>query len=128
MGGRPPANNRRVETQPADDYSVFCHELRVLLDRPDAAPGPSLEHLEDTLTEGYARALELEAERWRLERKIGELGADVRRGAERSGDEIATLAGRLSQASSRLARLRGLLAALRQRLDAVRTGGLASFG
>jgi hypothetical protein len=124
---RRPANNPRVEAQPADEYTALCEEIRVLLDRPDAAPAQSLERLEDTLTEGYARALALEAERWRLERKIGELGADVRRGAERSGEEVATLAVRLSQASNRLARLRTLLAALRQRTDAVRTRRIASF-
>lgn len=123
----PRANNRPVEGQPADEYTALCDEIRVLLDGPDAAPGQSLERLEDTLTKGYARALALEAERWRLERRIGELGADVRRGVERSGDEIAALAGRLSQASSRVTRLRSLLAALRQRTDAVRTREVASF-
>ena len=117
-----------MESLPPDDYAVLCEEIRELLDAPDAAPDPSLNQLENTLTEGYARALALEAERWRLERKIGELGADVRRGAEQSGDEIADLAARLSQASSRLSRLRALLAALRRRANAVRTGELASFG
>lgn len=115
------ANNRPVEAQPADEYTLLCDEIRELLDGPVAAPDQSLERLEDTLTEGYARALALEAERLRLERKIGELGADVRRGAERSGDEIASLAARLSQASNRLDGLRELLAPLRRRATAVRT-------
>jgi predicted RNase H-like nuclease (RuvC/YqgF family) len=110
-----------VKAQPADEYTVLCDEIRELLDGPVAAPEQSLEQLEDTLTEGYARALALEAERLRLERKIGELGADVRRGAERSGDEIASLAAHLSHASSRLDGLRALLAALRRRAMAART-------
>src|SRR5687767_12851932 len=110
-----------MEAQPADEYTVLCDEIRELLDGPVAAPDLSLEQLEDTLTEGYARALALEAERLRLVRQIGELGADLRRGAERSGEEIASLAARLSQASSRLDGLRALLAALRQRTSAVRT-------
>jgi hypothetical protein len=120
-GPGPVTNNRGMDAQPADEYSLLCQEIGVLLDPPDAAPEQSLEQLEHTLTEGYARALALEAERLRLERRIGELGADVRRGAERSGDEIAALAARFSQASSRLDRLRALLAALRRRVAAVRT-------
>lgn len=32
------------------------------------AEEPTLARMEDTLTEGYAQALALEAERWRLER------------------------------------------------------------
>jgi hypothetical protein len=110
-----------MDTSPADEYSVLCDEIRTLLDPPVTGPGQSLERLEDTLTEGYARALALEAERWRLERRIGELGADVHRGHDSPGEEIASLAARLSQASSRLDGLRALLAALRQRVDAVRT-------
>jgi hypothetical protein len=108
-------------TARADEYAVLCDEIRTLLDGGTPRPAASLEHLEDTLTAGYARALELEAERLRLERRIGELGADVRTGGERTGDEIATLAARLSDASSRLTGLRALLGALRRRTDAVRT-------
>jgi chromosome segregation ATPase len=104
---------------PADDYGVLCAEIETLLD-PVAAKEQSLERLEDTLTEGYARALALEAERWRLERRIGELGAAVDAGHQ-STDEIATLASRLSHASNRLDGLRALLARLRRRADAVRT-------
>ena len=37
------------------------------------AESPTLARVEDTLTEGYARALAIEAERWRLERRIGEV-------------------------------------------------------
>ena len=111
-------------TTPADEYSVLCDEIRTLLEQPASAPDQSLERLEDTLTEGYARALALEAERLRIERQIGALGADVNRG-ERPGDEIETLAARLSHASRRLEGLRGLLAPLRQHVDAVRTREIA---
>jgi hypothetical protein len=113
-----------MEPTPPDEYSVLCDEIRTLLEQPASAPDLSLARLEDTLTEGYARALALEAERLRIEREIGALGADVNRG-ERPGDEIATLAARLSHASGRLEGLRALLASLRQRLDAVRTRQLA---
>jgi uncharacterized coiled-coil protein SlyX len=110
----------RMDAGAADDYNVLCAEIQTLLEPPVARQGQSLQRLEDTLTEGYARALALEAERWRLERRIGELGAGVG-SDERSGDEIATLAARLAHASSRLDGLRALLGALRQRADAVRT-------
>ena len=113
-----------MEPSPVDEYSVLCDEIRTLLQQPASAPDQSLERLEDTLTEGYARALALEAERLRIERKIGALGADVNRG-EGTGNEIETLAARLSHASRRLDGLRGLLATLRQRTDAVRTRKVA---
>src|SRR5215211_5025551 len=94
-----------MDANPADEYSVLCGEIRTLLEQPASAPDQSLERLENTLTEGYARALALEAERLRIERAIGALGAVVNRG-ERKGDEIETLAARLSHASLRLEGLR----------------------
>ena len=117
----------RVETgtAAADEYSVLCDEIRTLLEGPAPARQPSLAQLENTLTEGYARALELEAERLRLERRIGELGRDVRSGSEPAGEEIATLAARLSHTSTRLARLRALLRPLRRHADAVRARDVA---
>jgi hypothetical protein len=111
-----------MEARPADDYSVLCAEIETLLE-PPPEKGQPLERLEDTLTEGYARALALEAERLRLERRIGELGAGVGSG-EHSGDEIATLAARLSQTIVRLSKLRELLTGLRGRADVVRTRGV----
>ena len=110
----------------ADEYAVLCDEIRTLVDDPAEPPEASLEHLEDRLTEGYARALALEAERLQLERRIGELGAAVRRGSDESGDEIADLAARISHTSGRLAALRALLADLRRRADAVRTAEVGS--
>src|SRR5687768_8694855 len=114
-----------MEPTTADEYSVLCDEIRTLLQQPASAPDLSLERLEDTLTEGYARALALEAERLRIERQIGALGADVNRG-EPAGNEIETLAARLSHASGKLDGLRGLLASLRKRTDAVRTRQVAA--
>ena len=109
-----------MATPAADEYTVLCEELRSLVDGAAAKRGPSLAVLEDRLTEGYARALALEAEQLRLERRIGELGAGVGRG-EAPADEIASLAASLSHASRRLDGLRSLLAALRKRADAVRS-------
>jgi hypothetical protein len=109
----------RMEASRADEYSLLCDEIRTLLEEPASGPEHSLERLEDTLTEGYARALALEAEQLRLERQIGKLGADVGRGE--SDEQIATLAGRLSHTSARLSTLRALLTGLRERTNVVRT-------
>jgi len=77
----------------------------------------TLEDVEETLTEGYARALELEAERLRIERRIGE----VARGD--GGDpaaEIRRLGSRLTHADGELQRLRSVLQSLAARARALR--------
>jgi len=101
---------------------TFVHEIRELL----AAPTPAdaqllLERLDETLTTGYANALQLEAERWRIERRIGEVAATV--GAQNGDghvDELAALASSLRDANSEIATLRALLASLRDRRRALR--------
>jgi hypothetical protein len=101
---------------------MIQEEIRTLLDAPPTGEdAPSLDDLEHTLTAGYARALTLEAERWRLERKIAEAAA----GLGEDGDaglhaELATLGRRLAAADGDLTRLRALLASLRTRADEVR--------
>jgi hypothetical protein len=104
--------------------ATIVEEIASLLAEP--APGttrPSLASIEYTLTSGYARALELEAERWRLDRRIGEvtsqLGATDGDGAE----ELAALAERASMAEGELRHLRPLLEALRSRASALRAAG-----
>jgi len=45
-------------------------DIRSLLEAPSSGDdAPSLDHIEHMLTEGYARALALEADRWRVERE-----------------------------------------------------------
>jgi hypothetical protein len=102
---------------------MIQEEIRTLLAAPPTGEdAPSLDDLEHTLTAGYARALALEAERWRLERKIAGVAASM--GAN-SGDgapsELATLGQRLTAADGDLTRLRELLSSLRSRADEVRT-------
>ena len=83
-----------------------------------------LAHLERTLTDGYAYALELEAERWRLERRISELTGELHNGdRELKAKELAQLSSRLSCNESVLSGLRGTLAKLRARTTAVRALG-----
>lgn len=98
-------------------------EIRTLLESaPDGDDAPTLDAIEDTLTAGYARALALEAERWRLERRIADLASKLADEAgELSHTELAKLGERLSEANGDLRRLRSLLSSLRTRADEVRT-------
>ena len=76
-------------------------DLTSLLGQIDAAfaSGLDVESIERTLTDGYAYALELEAERWRLERKIGEVARLIAgNGAVDHASELASLSQRLSRA------------------------------
>lgn len=90
----------------ADD--TMLEQIEQLL----ASERPTLARMEDTLTEGYAQALALEAERWRLERRIGEV---VREGGFDAGDELRTLGTRLTHADGELTKLRSLLGTLHER-------------
>jgi hypothetical protein len=82
-----------------------------------SAEAPPLARMEETLTEGYARALALEAERWRLERRIGEV---AREGRDDIGEEIRSLGSRLTNADGKLAELRTLLGTLHERARSAR--------
>ena len=103
------------------DVNPIIAEIEALLD-DDIAPR-ALDEIEDTLTSGYAAALALEAERWRIERRIAELAAEL--GGETDfelhrAEEIVELAQRLSAADADLARIREMLGSLRERADAAR--------
>jgi predicted component of type VI protein secretion system len=101
---------------PADN-PIFA-EIETLLSSDST---PSLDVLENTLTSGYAAALALEAERWRLERRIAEVAAKLSDMEGRGKtQELTRLARRLNTADADLAELRGLLATLRARTDAAR--------
>jgi hypothetical protein len=80
------------------------------------ASAPTLAHVEDTLTEGYAKALALEAERLRIERRLGE----VARSGGDHGDELRSLGTRLTDADGELTRLRELLGSLYDRARVLR--------
>lgn len=102
--------------------------MTALFDKIDALlaePGrgePALAEIEHTLTDGYARALALEAERWRLERRIGEVAARLAEGdRERRTQELANLAERISRADGDLTVLRGRLTILKRAAHEVRT-------
>jgi hypothetical protein len=101
------------------DHADILRQIQALL---DAGQTPALDELEDTLTSGYAAALALEAERWRIERGIAEAAATLGEGDGGGGrtQELARLGQRLSVAADDLARLRSLLGTLRDRADAAR--------
>jgi hypothetical protein len=82
---------------------------------------PSLAVLEDTLTQGYAEALALEAERSRIERRIGEVARTVVEPVTTHvTDEIVALGRRLTHADVELGRLRTVLLRLQARTRALR--------
>jgi hypothetical protein len=98
-------------------------DIRSLLEAPSSGDdAPTLDHIEHTLTEGYARALALEADRWRVEREIAtvatRLGDEV---TDEDASELARLGRELSSTDGDLNKLRTLLVALRTRADEVRT-------
>ena len=91
-------------------------ELHALIDAPRTEGGILLAQLEDTLTAGYARALALEAERLRVERRIADVARMLADGdSELRTQELAKLAERLSATDGELTRLRTVLAALKAR-------------
>jgi ABC-type phosphate transport system auxiliary subunit len=97
-----------------------------LLDRISALLGDStgdLDTIEHTLTDGYACALALEAERWRLERRMRGLSKGLENGdtAEKV-HELSSLTKRLDGNQDDLTVLRRRLAELRRRADDVRVG------
>jgi ABC-type phosphate transport system auxiliary subunit len=102
-------------------------QIELLLTAPaSGAEAPTLARMEDTLTEGYAQALALEAERWRLERRIGEVARTVE-GPDVSSfaDELTELAKRLTHADRELIQLRTSLGSLHERARTMRVAAEA---
>ena len=88
----------------------------------DGAGAPSLDAIESTLTDGYAEALALEAERSRIERRLGEVARDAN--AEENLREFARLAESLEAADGELDRLRALLRDLQARRRVARSASV----
>jgi hypothetical protein len=80
-----------------------------------ASPEGDVERVERTLTDGYAQALSLEAERWRLQRRLTEVAQSLEPGdpAEKT-IELSELARRLHGNAGELGELRGRLRELRR--------------
>ena len=101
-----------------EEISTLTHRIHALLDEPvDRERQEFLARLEHTLTDGYARALALEAERNRLRSRVGEIAAAL---GDSPPDELAELARRLSATDGALQALRDLLVELRTRARELR--------
>ena len=71
-------------------------ELLAQINALISAPTRDLETIERTLTDGYAHALTLEAETWRLEKRIKEVAQSLQRGdTAKKARELASLANRV---------------------------------
>jgi predicted nucleic acid-binding Zn-ribbon protein len=96
-------------------------EIHDLLAAPAGGVGaPPLARIEDALTAGYAQALALEAERWRIERRITEVASELDGGATETS-ELRKLGRSLKKANGDLSNLRALLVSLRERASQIRT-------
>jgi hypothetical protein len=109
------------ETAMSNDFPLLLDQIRALL---DAAPDDEarLAEMENTLTDGCARALLLETERVRIEKQIGELAHGDEDPIQL--EELRSLSDRRTKSEAELVRLRALLELLRQRIHARRAVSL----
>jgi hypothetical protein len=99
----------------AHELSSISARLEDLLSALERGDHPGSARVEETLTDGYAWALKLDAECARLQGSIGTLAADLDRGAsEKQARELSAAARRLARARRELAALRSLLSLLRE--------------
>jgi ABC-type phosphate transport system auxiliary subunit len=105
-----------------DAIPALFEQIDELLAEPHSEGEPAtLARLERTLTDGYAYALELEAERWRLEQRLSELAGGLHKGdQDGKSQELAQISRRLASNETALDGLRSTLARLRHHATAVR--------
>jgi hypothetical protein len=100
---------------------AVLQRIEELLEAPATGEAaPTLASMEETLTDGYAEALALQAERSRIERRIGEVARTVEEPVGNITDEIVALGRRLTHADVELGRLRTVLQRLQARTRALR--------
>jgi hypothetical protein len=99
----------------AHQLSTINARLEDLLSALERGDNPGRARFEETLTDGYAWALKLDAECARLERSIGTLAGELDRGSnEQNARQLSAAARRLGRARRELAALRNLLSLLRE--------------
>ena len=108
----------------SDPMTLLLAQIDTLLAAPTPASSRSsreLDRVERTLTDGYAHALGLEAERCRLNRRLREAAVELldHRDAAKAS-EICGLARRLATVDGDLLHLRERLSLLRVRAQALR--------
>jgi hypothetical protein len=96
------------------DHLDLVQRIRALLDASDAGAGLPKKEVEPTLTEGYARSLELEAECMRLEHRIDKLTRAVADGQDIPAGKLSALLRRLHETEEQWDDLRALLVPLRR--------------
>jgi chromosome segregation ATPase len=116
------SDNRPELTVAPEAIPALLDEIDELLAEPAPSREPAtLARLERTLTDGYAHALSLEAERARLERRMSELAGELHDGnQEQKAEELVQVSRRISCAGDQIERLRSTLEELRARARAVR--------
>ena len=98
----------------ADDLDLLLERVRALLDAIAEGAGLPRNEVEPTLTDGYARALQLDAECLRLEHRIDRLTREVAEGREIPDGKLSGLLRHLHETEQRSIALRELLAPLRR--------------
>jgi hypothetical protein len=98
----------------SDELDLLIERIRSLMDANAAGAGLPRNEVEPTLTEGYARALELDAECLRLEHRIDRLTWEMAESRDVPAGKLSGLLRRLHDTEQRSADLRGLLAPLRE--------------
>jgi hypothetical protein len=95
----------------------MTEDTRLLIERVSALLEDPSGDVEGTLTDGYARALTLEAERVRLERRFAEISSALADdlGSERL-PELRSLRQRIIRTDEELSQLRSMLALVRKRI------------
>jgi hypothetical protein len=94
---------------------MAVYEMTSLLDEIHsliAAPTVERDHVERTLTDGYAHALSLETERMRLEKRLNEI---MQGNSAEKAQELTALAKHIDGNAGELSRLRDVLAQLKRR-------------
>ena len=98
------------------DHLDLVQRIRALLDASAEGAGFPRDAVEPTLTEGYARALELDAKCLRLESHIDRLTQAVADGRDVPSAKLSVLLKRLHETERRAEDLRALLVPLRELL------------
>jgi predicted RNase H-like nuclease (RuvC/YqgF family) len=96
-----------------NDLEPLFAEITTLLEQEERDDDP--ERLERTLTDGYAQALTLEAERSSLERQVLRLSLELDEHGEAKLSEVKALARQLHDCDDSFERLRGELVRLKRR-------------
>ena len=103
------------------DLTGLLDQIDAVLAQTPRSTKADLDDIERTLTDGYASAMALEAERWRVERKIAEVARLIGNGdVANSAAELSDLSQTLATTDVELGALRSRLAELRQYAEAVR--------